>query len=106
MSLPIMRRLVLLLLLLAPVLPGAARADSDQQRARTALERGEVRPLDQVLAAVRGVVPGDVVSVELKRKKERWYYKLKILTPAGKRAEVKIDAKTLDIFDRDEDDDD
>ena len=55
---------------------------------------------------VRGVVPGDVVSVELKRKKERWYYKLKILTPAGKRAEVKIDAKTLDIFDRDEDDDD
>lgn len=85
---------------------GVAMADSDQQRARAALERGEIRPLDQVLAAVRAAVPGDVIAVSLKGKRDRWHYKLKILTQAGKRVEVKIDAKTLEIFDRDEDDDD
>lgn len=102
-------RLLLALLLplaLSPLGPVSARADSDQDKARAALQRGEIRPLDQVLAAVRGAVPGEVVSVELKRKKERWYYELKVLTTPGKRREVKIDAKTLVIFDQDEDDDD
>lgn len=101
-----MSRLLLLILLLLPLAPGPALADSDQERARAALERGEIRPLDQVLAAVRTAVPGDVVSVELKRKKERWYYKLKVLAANGKRREVKIDAKTLVVFDQDDDDDD
>lgn len=83
-----------------------AMADSDQDRARAALERGEIRPLDQVLAAARQAVPGDVVSVGLKRKKDRWYYKLKVLTPAGKRAEIRVDAATLAIIEVDNDDDD
>lgn len=103
-------RPVLLALLLPLALfvteAGGARADSDQDKARAALQRGDVRPLDQVLAAVRTAVPGEVVAVELKRKKERWYYELKVLTTPGKRREVKIDAKTLVIFDQDDDDDD
>lgn len=100
-----MVRIALLLLVLLPAWPVHVAADSDQERAKTALERGEIRPLDQVLAAARRAVPGDVVAVELKRKEKRWLYELKILTPAGKRREVKIDANTLAVIEDDDDDD-
>lgn len=97
---------VLLTLVLVGGLAGAvpARAEDDQDRARTALERGEVRPLGEVLAAARAAVPGDVVDVRLRRKKDRWRYELKVLTPAGKRREVEVDARTLAILDTDDDD--
>lgn len=101
-----MFRVLFLLLALLPAWAAPVVADSDQERARAALERGEIRPLDQVLAAVRRAVPGDVVAVELKRKDKRWLYELKILTPGGKRREVKIDASSLAIIEDDDDDDD
>ncbi|TDR88172.1 PepSY domain-containing protein [Enterovirga rhinocerotis] len=97
---------LLVILLACLVLPATAARAVDQDAARRAMQRGEIRPLDQVLAAARAAVPGDVVSVELERKKGRWLYELKILTPAGKRREVKIDARTLAILDKDDDDDD
>ena len=94
------------LLLLAVAAVACPAAADDQDRARAALERGEIRPLDQVLAAAKAAVPGDVVKLDLKQKKDVWLYRLKILTPSGKRREVKIDAKTLAIIDSDDDDDD
>ncbi len=48
-------RLLLIALMLAAV---PAQADSDGERARAALERGEIRPLDAVLAAAKTAVPG------------------------------------------------
>jgi uncharacterized membrane protein YkoI len=100
-----MVRFAFLLLLAVAAVARPAAAD-DQDRARAALERGEIRPLDQVLAAAKAAVPGDVVKLDLKQKKDVWLYRLKILTPSGKRREVKIDAKTLAIIDSDDDDDD
>ena len=96
---------LLLLIALAVALPGQVRA-LDQDRARAAMERGDIRPLDQILAAVRAVAPGDVIALDLKEKKGRWLYKVKVLTPAGKRREIRIDAKSLEIIKDDEDDDD
>lgn len=101
-----MARILLLLLCLLSAWPGSVSAGSDQDEARAALERGEIKPLDQVLAAVRAAVPGDVVAVKLKSKKKAWIYSLKVLTPAGKRRDVKIDAGSLSILDADDDDDD
>lgn len=100
-----MVRILLLLLCLLPAWPGPALADSEQDEARAALERGEIKPLDQVLAAVRAAVPGDVIAVKLKSKKTAWIYSLKVLTPAGKRRDVKIDAGSLAILDDGDDDD-
>lgn len=100
-----MPRLAFVLLALAPLWAAPSLA-SDQERAKAALERGEIRPLDEVLKAVRVAVPGDVVALELRRKEKRWQYKLKILTPAGKRRELRIDASTLEIVDDDGDDED
>jgi uncharacterized membrane protein YkoI len=101
-----MLRVLLLLLCLSPAWPGPVFADSEQDEAKSALERGEIKPLDRVLATVRAAVPGDVVAVKLERKKKTWIYELKVLTPAGKRREVKIDAASLAIMDADDDDDD
>lgn len=104
-----MNRLSLLLLLAVlsgPLAASAslpARADDDQAAARRAVEAGEIRPLDEVLAVARKAVPGDVVKLDLKREKGRWVYELKILDQAGKRREVEIDAKTLAVEDDDDD---
>ena len=84
----------------------AAASGGDQGQARRALEKGEIRPLDQVLAAARAAVPGEVVKLDLKHKKEHWLYELKILTPEGKRREVKVDAATLAVVESEDDDDD
>ncbi|WP_159997423.1 PepSY domain-containing protein [Roseomonas sp. 18066] len=102
-------RLLLLGLLLLPV--AAARADGDDWRrlgcrneqdcARQALERGEIRPLEDVLAVVRRAVPGDIVGVELDRDDGRWIYEIKVLTARGQRREVEIEATTLRILEID-----
>ncbi|MEE7471058.1 peptidase [Methylorubrum populi] len=101
-------RLLLLALAALPPALGAAgpvRADDDGERgARRALERGEIRPLDAVLAAARAAVPGDVVALDLKRDDGRWLYKLRILSPDGRRRDVKIDASSLKVLDVDDDD--
>ena len=99
-------RRILLVALLCSGLAGVApsRADDDADRARGALERGEIRPLEEVLRAARTAVPGDVVSVDLKRHDGRWLYKLRILDADGKRRTVKVEARTLKILDEDDDD--
>jgi uncharacterized membrane protein YkoI len=74
---------------------------SEQDRARQALERGEIRPLDQVLAAARKALPGDVVKIELDRDDGRWIYEIKVLTAGGERREVEIDAKSLHVLEID-----
>ncbi len=92
-------------LALAALLALAASAGpleaSEQDQAREALERGEIRPLDQVLDAARKELPGDVVKVELERDDGRWIYEIKILTAAGDRREVEVDASTLRILEVD-----
>jgi uncharacterized membrane protein YkoI len=100
-----MPRLSALALLLAALAaaPLTVQAKDDQEQARQAVESGEIRPLDEILAAARKAVPGEVVKLDLKRDDGRWLYKLKILSPEGKRREVKVDAKSLAILEDDDD---
>ncbi|WP_238231991.1 MULTISPECIES: PepSY domain-containing protein [Methylobacterium] len=106
-AMPPHRTLPLLLLAAALACAGpSARAAEDADRARRALEQGEIRPLDEVLRAARAAAPGDVVSLDLKRSDGRWLYKLRILSADGKRRTLKVDAASLRILDGDEDDDD
>ncbi|GLK78993.1 PepSY domain-containing protein [Methylopila turkensis] len=78
-----------------------ALGDDDQDEARRALERGEIRPLEEVLAAARARVSGDVVKIELDRDDDLWVYEIKILTPSGARREVEIDARSLRVLEVD-----
>lgn len=103
-----MSRLPALALLLAALAGGVSLSvqAGDQELAREAVARGEIRPLDEILAAARKAVPGDVVALELKRKHGSWLYEIKILAAEGKRREVKVDAKSLAILGQEDDDDD
>ena len=81
---------------------GAGMADSerDHDRARQALEAGEVLPLRTILERVERQHPGQVIDVELEREHEdkggheRWVYKIKLLRSGGELAKLKVDART------------
>jgi uncharacterized membrane protein YkoI len=80
---------------LVALLAAPAFADDDkhdQDRARRALERGEVLPLERILAAVRAEVPGEVVGVELEREHGAWIYEVRLIDPSGRRLVVHVDA--------------
>jgi uncharacterized membrane protein YkoI len=77
---------------------GEVRADSREQDAvRLAVERGEIRPLVEILAIVRARLPGQVTSVEIERKVGRWIYEFRVADAKGRLFEVYVDARTGDI---------
>ena len=71
--------------------------DADQDKARAALESGQIRSLDQVLGVARQKWPGEIVKVELEHDDGDWIYQIKILSDQGERHEVEIDAATLRV---------
>jgi uncharacterized membrane protein YkoI len=79
-------------LLVAWAAPG--RADGgDHERARRALEAGEVLPLRTVLDRVESEHPGQVMEVELEREDGVWIYEIKLLRADGALVKLEIDAR-------------
>lgn len=74
-------------------LSGHAHA-GDHDRAREALERGEILPLRQILDAAQTHHPGEIIEVELERDDGRWIYELKLLGEQGLLLEMELDAAT------------
>ncbi len=81
--------------MLAMLVAGASYAgdDSDHDRARQALEAGEVLPLRTILERVEREHPGQVMEVELDREKGVWLYEIKILREGGALVKLKINAR-------------
>jgi uncharacterized membrane protein YkoI len=86
------------------LLAGAAAADEDSDRAYRALERGEVRPLAEILAALERRVEGEIVGVEFESEDGRHVYEFEVITPAGRLLEIYVDAATGAILEREDDD--
>lgn len=83
--------------IVAGVTGGAAHADDkglDQDMTRQAVERGEIRPLADILAAIRGKLPGEVIGVEIERKNGRWLYEFRVSDSKGRLFEVYVDARS------------
>ena len=99
-----MRYVVLLLLALSlgPVFSLPARAgESDQDRARSAVEKGQIKPLDQILSSVRRHVPGRVVRVDLHGGNgghRPYVYDVRVMSPQGNISAVEVDARTAKIL--------
>lgn len=89
-------------LILSVALIPTSHADdvSDHDRARQALEAGEILPLKTVLEKVDRDTPGQVMEVELERHKERWVYEIKLLRPGGSLVKLKVDARDGTIMPR------
>jgi hypothetical protein len=94
--------LIIVGLMVALALPvgGPVRAQSGghgQNELRRDVERGEVRPLSEILAAVREKFHGEVVKVEAERHDGRWLYELRVLADKGRILEIHVDARTAAI---------
>lgn len=85
---------LVLVLMLAPGAMSMVEADSgDHERARRAVQAGEVLPLREVLARVEVDHPGQVMELELEREDGMWLYEIKILQPGGFLIELEVDAR-------------
>jgi len=92
-----LRSIFAAVLMLAALAGGVVRADNrrqDQDSTRQAVERGEIRPLAEILAAIRGKLPGEVVGVEIEQKKGRWFYEFRVADAKGRLFEVYVDARS------------
>lgn len=69
-------------------------ADSDHDRARKAVEQGEVLPLQQIMQKISKDYPGQVLEVELERENQAWVYEIKQLSASGVLTKLEVDAKT------------
>jgi len=82
-------------LLLVLLGAGASQAGEsyDHDRARRALESGEILPLRAILDRVDRDYPGQIMEVELERDDARWLYEIKLLRTDGALVKLKIDAR-------------
>lgn len=86
-------------LLAALALPSAWAGDKDDHdRARAAVQAGEVLPLAQVLERLQRTHPGRVLEVELERDDGRWLYEVKLLQPGGQLLKLELDAGTAQVL--------
>lgn len=90
--------LTAVLTMLAPSTP---RADEDERHERDevrhAVQRGDIRSLADILAALRGKLPGEVAGVDIERKDGRWLYEFRVVDSNGRLFEVYVDAQTATI---------
>ena len=86
--------------LVAASLP--ALAGSDQDRARAAVQAGQVLPLKTLLERLERDHPGQVLDVELEHDDGRWIYEIRLLQPGGRRVKLELDAATGEVLRRKE----
>jgi uncharacterized membrane protein YkoI len=72
-----------------------AEPAAQQDQVLDAVKRGEIRPFPEIQAAAEKVMPGQVVGVEIKRRKGQLVYEFKIIAAGGRLREVYVDAATL-----------
>lgn len=76
---------------------GAPAFPRDHDDARRAVEAGEIRPLADILNAIKGKLPGDVVDVKLEREAGAWMYELRVVDEKGRLFEIHVDARSGEI---------
>lgn len=75
-----------------------ARAGSDHDRARAAVQAGQALPLKTLLERLQRDHPGQVLEVELEQAGGRWVYEVKLLQPGGRLLKLELDAATAQVL--------
>ena len=81
--------------------PASAADHGDHDRARAAVEAGQIRPLAELLADVERRYVGRVIETDLDREDGRWIYQFKLMPPTGRVFELELDAATGALVDSD-----
>lgn len=84
---------ILMMLAMSESGVGHAADKADHERARQAVEAGDVLPLRTILEQVERTYPGQVMEVELDREKGEWVYEVKLLGKGGALMKLKILAR-------------
>jgi uncharacterized membrane protein YkoI len=86
---------ILAALLTAPA-PALARDHDEHRRdeVRRAVQAGEIKSLADILAAVRGKLPGEVAGVDIEHEDGRWRYEFRVVDDKGRLYEVYVDARS------------
>ena len=77
---------------------GWASDSRDHERARAAVEAGQVLPLPTLLERLRRTHPGQVLELELEREDGRWIYEVKLLQANGQLLKLEVDAATAQVL--------
>lgn len=78
---------------------GARATDkADHERARAAVQAGEVLPLPTLLQELQRTHPGQVLELELERDGGRWIYEVKLLQAKGRLLKLELDAGTGQVL--------
>lgn len=85
--------LPLLILLAALTAAAPLRADDDHDRARAAVERGDVLSLDALLDRVPLREGERLLDAELERDDGRWVYEIELIGADGRVREIELDAR-------------
>lgn len=75
-----------------------AHDQRDQERARAAVQAGEVLPLPTLLERLSRTHPGQVLELELERDDGRWIYEVKLLQAGGQLLKLDVDAATGQVL--------
>jgi uncharacterized membrane protein YkoI len=86
--------------------PAAAATFEDYERAREALERGEILPLADILARVEAEFDARMIEVEFEAEGVRYRYEFELISRDGVIREVTVDAATGDVLEIEIEDDD
>ncbi len=89
-----LRPITLLFLLLGSlaITPALQAKELDHDRAREALEAGEILPLRTIIEKLERDYPGQILEVELDREHGKWIYEIKLLREKGALIKLKLDA--------------
>lgn len=98
MSLSLRSALFVALIAVAGTWLGPSQAGGrDHDAVRQAVKRGDIRPLTDILAAIRDKLPGEVAGVEIERNDGHWIYEFRVVDDKGRIFEVRVDARTAEI---------
>ena len=84
-------------------LAAAPHGHGDHERAREAVQRGEILPLEEILARARRAFDGEMLEVELEEEghdpfEGRLVYEVKMLAADGAVTELYYDARTGELL--------
>ena len=68
--------------------------DHPYDRARRAVDRGEILPIAELLDRLETHIPGEVIGVEFGHEDGKWVYEFKVIDSSGRLLEVYVDART------------
>ena len=98
-----MGRLIIIALISLSVMAYSNSYADDHDEAYELLQSGEILPLEKILEITRKRVQGRVLEVELEREDELFIYELEVLDQKGIVWEIKVDATTGSIIEKEQD---